>query len=305
MQFIKKVFGETKYPNLPFRIFIALVAAIFICAQSNKRTFLEFLVMPQYYIALFCSVLIAMLLIEIIHWQNYLLDKYLKWRENPISRTAALVAFGWFVPIHVAWLAAYIYFDSQEYDIANTGYEQHLYPPIKAFIVLLNVYYNWDLFKKEQPQVQHAYVTASTGSEMIAIEEALDRSALSGAPEHESESPLKAQQEIALIYLESKNTIVLDKKNQLVSDWAYNTIQGSLAALSPDKYLLIGRDVIVCADMIEKIERNKHNIRELVLYLKSPLSRTYIVPKGRVSSMRRFGERNDVAWWDKKKKKFR
>ena len=305
MQFIKKVFGKSKYQNLPFRIFIALIAAIFICAQSNKRTFSEFIVMPEYYIALFSSMLIAFILIEMIHWQNYFLDKHLKWRENPISRTAALVAFGWFVPTQGAWLMAYLYFGSHGYDLADTGYEQHLFPSVKAFIVLLNVYYNWDLLKKEAPQVQHAYVTVRDDSEMITIDDAVELSALSEANESGPELRLKAEQQIALIYLESKNTIVLDKKNQSVSDWAYNTIKGSLAALPSDKYLLIGRDVIVSADMIEKIERSKHNSRELVLHLKSPLSRTYIVPKGRVSNMRRFAERNEVTWWDKKRKKFR
>jgi len=292
MQFINKYFVKSKYQNINLKILVSFIAAVYICAQSNKNTFSQLLLRPEYYVALLTSFIIAFTLIEMIHWQNYFLDKHWKWRENPISRTAILWVFGWLLPTKGAWVMAALYFQHYGYKMEETGYDKHLYGSVKLFIALVNFYYVWDLFKKEPQEIEEA-----VPEPIVTVEDEIPKPV--GVPE---QIVVAKDLPIALIYLENKSIFVLDADNKPIIDWKYNTIISSYEALSPENYLLIGRDAIVRTDVIQTIGRRK---RSLELRVKPPISRTYVVSKGRVASIRKFGELNDVSWWDKKKRKFR
>ena len=280
MQFINKHSVKSKYQDLNVRIIVSIAAAFFICAQSNDKDFSELMLTLTYYIALLVSAVIAFILFEMVHRLNILLDKKLPWKESPIIRTLSQLLFGIVVPAYAAYAMAAVYYDFFDYDIKDTGYEKHLYGPIKGYICLINLYYNWDIFYKKTPQLP-AQTTEPTIKPLYIVETA----------------PL----DIALIYLQDKVIFAMDSKNKLVDDWKYGTIKASLNALPANQYIELGRNLVVRGDIIEAVKRVD---RMLSVKLNDPFEGTYVVSKGRVAAFREFGEQNDVKWWDKKARKF-
>lgn len=245
------------------------------------------------YIALLVSFVIAFLLFWMVHWLSFFLDKKLPWDKSPAFRTIIQITFGIVVPAAAAYLMAAEYYRHYGYDIEETGYRKHLFNPIKGYIFLLNIYYNWNAGYEHSDELP---------GETEPLEETTETSVVPSIEAPDETPDQKPEKDVALIFLKDKFIFVWDANNQSINNWEYDTITASFEALPPGLFLRLGRDVIVRADIIASVKRTG---RSLSVTLHDPFGSTYEVGKAKVAAVREYGEQHDVNWWDKKAKKFR
>lgn len=129
------------YKDLYFRLILSLAAAHILVAFGEKHSLSELLLMPEYYISVLGSFLIAFILVSTVRWLNIKLDQRVDWMEQPLHRTGLQILLVVMVPGILAFLLAAIYFKLQGINILNTVYLRWDFPLILLMLVLLNVYY--------------------------------------------------------------------------------------------------------------------------------------------------------------------
>ena len=105
---------------------------------------------------------------------------------------------------------------------------------------------------------------------------------------------------VAIIYMKDNCTIALDHSNQFVS-WDYNTLKASMQVLSPDRYFMIRRDMIIDALLIERVLRENGR---LMLKLKEPFNQRFLVSKKRSPAFRIFVSNQNLPYWNNVRKTF-
>jgi hypothetical protein len=130
-----------RYKNFWFRVIASLLAAHFIVLFGVVETFFQLLCDPVYYIALAGSFLIALLLVNYIHFITIRLDKHYDWQVKPIERTALQFFFGFVLTGILAFLLALAYFSTQGVQILKTPYLRFDYPIILVLLFFTNLYY--------------------------------------------------------------------------------------------------------------------------------------------------------------------
>lgn len=268
------------------KLCMSFAAAHIVSSLGQHRSIFELLTLRAYYIALFFSAFIAFLLLEMVALVNELLDDWYPWRYLWGLRLVMQVGMGILVPLIVAFSFAAYYYHLHDHDIFKTGYFPFVFKLIVPYVLVVNLYCNKELIKLPWESVPEPLV--------------LDKQLSADAENLVSTS--EAKTEIGLVYLESRACLAKDVFNQ-DTQWPYNTINGSLRALSNDEYFLAARDLIIRGDLIESVKQDKN--RKLLVMLKPPFSKEYELSRHKNRYLRAFGDKNNMDWWDKERKNFR
>lgn len=131
-----------KYNDRPVRWLIAFAGAAIITQYGNDDGFLSFshVLTPAFLIELGCSVIIALVLVELVALVTRFLDRHFDWRERSVIRTLAQTILGIALPAWIDFQMASFYFGVYDIDIADTVYPDHM-PYIVTLIGFVNIYY--------------------------------------------------------------------------------------------------------------------------------------------------------------------
>jgi Ca2+/Na+ antiporter len=129
------------YRDFYFRLVLSLGAAHAIVVFGEQRSLSQLLLMPEYYISVLGSFLIAFILVSMVRWLTIRLDRNYDWMGKPLQRTALQILLVVVAPGLAAFLLATLYFTLQGISILNTVYLRFDFPVIILMLVLLNAYY--------------------------------------------------------------------------------------------------------------------------------------------------------------------
>lgn len=130
-----------QYKDLYFRLILSLAAAHIIVMFGERHSLSELLLMPEYYISVAASFLIAFTLVSTVRWVTLKLDRRYDWMDEPLQRTGMQILLVVIGPGLLAFLLAAIYFKIQGLNILDTVYLRLDFPVILLMLVMLNLYY--------------------------------------------------------------------------------------------------------------------------------------------------------------------
>lgn len=140
------------YFSALFLLLLPLAATLCIVLPAGDESILNLLQERWFYLPLFGTYCVALLITDIINRVNLLLDKYYPWEQQFTRRLIIQLFSGWLFPSGLAFLVAYLYFSYLGVDIMATLYSRHMFPLIVLLILLMNIlycgyYYAWRLME--------------------------------------------------------------------------------------------------------------------------------------------------------------
>lgn len=121
------------------RVLMALVAAVFLIWMSAKTPFTELIFMKAFYYALVFGFLLAMIIIESVHWINVGLDRYCSWHTYRKLRLVTQILFGIIAVLYVDVLLVKGVYHLIEHDFEKGGFMKNIFPTIIGLVILLNI----------------------------------------------------------------------------------------------------------------------------------------------------------------------
>jgi len=122
-------------------LLLPLLSAHIMVVKGERYSLVEFLQMPEYYIALSASFIIAACLLLSVIGISRLLDKRLPWKEAQWTRLCWQVLLGVLGISILAYGLAAVYFRFRGISIEDTDYLSHDFLPVIEFIMLINFFY--------------------------------------------------------------------------------------------------------------------------------------------------------------------
>jgi len=123
------------------RLLAALLAAYYIIIEGQPGPFYRTVQSYDFLITMVFSSVIAVILIELVHWITVLLDRYLPWQYYLWPRLALQVLLGVLMVIEIDLVLVKFFFRLFRYDFESSGYLVSEFPLVKWMIYLLNIYY--------------------------------------------------------------------------------------------------------------------------------------------------------------------
>jgi len=132
---------KVTYPDPYLRLAACLVASHLLVVYGESRTVFEMMLMPEYYIAVTGSTIIAFVLFSIVRFVTIRLDSNFPWRTRTAERIGMQVFFGLVLPSISAFLLAALYFFIRGGNILETTYLRYDFQVVIMQLLLINVYY--------------------------------------------------------------------------------------------------------------------------------------------------------------------
>jgi len=133
--------SSVKYNNKKFRITVAFAASVIIIIFGTRFDVYRALTTPGFYFVLAMSFVIALLLVQFVHYVTIRLDKDYDWRTKLPERIVAQLLFGVLIPLLIDMAVYYVYFAMIGQSIFENGYFHIDIPFIALLLLLLNFYY--------------------------------------------------------------------------------------------------------------------------------------------------------------------
>lgn len=225
-----------RYNDVWFRVLIALVSAHFIITFNEKDSLLDLFKLKAYYMALGLNAIIAAVIIEYIAFVTRKHDRRFPWLRFPKKRLVLLVIEGILVPLGLSIALALIYWGIYGIGMGDTVYWSEYFPIIVLMVLLLNAYY----FIR--------FVIANTKL-MIQLSKRR-QSSLSNQPSLSTQSNSPAADFDLLVGTHDSRLAFTLEGETIV--WP-GTLEDTIASLPAKDYVMVNRNVIISADMIEKV----------------------------------------------------
>lgn len=275
------------YPTLQFRTFVALLVSVFITYFGAKTSFFNALLIPSFYYSVGGSFIIAVILINWVHYSVRVSDKKLQNFPVVLRKAISHGFFGFLLPCIIAYLLATLYFYVFGLDIRKTDYQRLDYPVIAGMLFLLNFYYFvCFLTGKDDEDNLNPNQTEATSGCKTAIE----------VQHHGEILELDAASEVACFFHTSELY-----KLKMFSGEVY-TIKKSLkeieSSYSKTQFFKVSRNLIINFKAFEKYTQ-KRGDRALTIYLhrglindQDPLNeKMFLLDKNKVSDFKKWIDR--------------
>jgi len=182
------------------------------------------------------------------------------------------------------------YFKSFGIHISDTAYFKRYVIPISGFILLINLYYNFNSKSKltiAEPAVEEV------GDPEVKIETEIVLT------EHMDGKEAKicdytSITETVYISIVNKKLYAIDKNGDAV-DWTESLVN-SIAALPKDEFFQICRNIIIHRSIIDKITTD-NDTKEVTVMLKKPFKHNILLPKAAVMAFKIWCTKNTEIRW--------
>ncbi|TRW21946.1 LytTR family transcriptional regulator [Flavobacterium zepuense] len=132
---------EIKYNDGYFRLVLAAIAAHIIVMYNVEKGFFEALFTLSYIRGFIGSWVIALLLIQYVHFVTLRLDKKYDWHDNTLLRFLWQTLLAFAAPAFLAFLLAAMFFWIFDRNIFHTSYLSQDYTLVIFMILVINIYY--------------------------------------------------------------------------------------------------------------------------------------------------------------------
>lgn len=161
---------KVDYKDLYLRLAACLAASHIIVIYGEPKSVFEIMLLPEYYIALLGSTLIAFILFSIVRFITVKLDRTYSWKERTAERIGMQSFFGLIVPSFCAFLLASFYFYIRGGNILKTTYLRYDFQVVIMQLLLINIYYVAYYFYQQWAYVEKAVATLVTPNTIAAQE---------------------------------------------------------------------------------------------------------------------------------------
>lgn len=262
-------FFRIKYTGLLTRLSLAIVSSHLIVSYQEEETFLELLVLPEYYKALGGSIIIATFIIEPIYQINHWLDKRYVWVKSVGRRLKRQILLCFLLPLTIAFTGAAIYFKVNHIHIGNTDYFIK-YPFIIAMMILvLNaLYIGLDLYKQNKWFYEWKRKIGHRSNAIL-----LEKSKMAQVPD------------AVLFFSRDRNYFYVDENGEELV-WGRGVTE-TYRLLSQSDYFLANRTDIVRRDNILQVKSATSHRKKLIL--KVPTGRSILTSQSKTPAF--------LLWW--------
>lgn len=132
---------KVSYSDLYLRLAACLAASHIIVVYGESRSVFEIMLVPEYYIAVIGSTIIAFILFSIVRFITIRLDLIFPWRSRTTERIGMQFFFGFVLPSFCAFLLAAFYFYIRGGNILKTTYLRYDFQVVMMQLLLINIYY--------------------------------------------------------------------------------------------------------------------------------------------------------------------
>ncbi len=133
--------SRPRYFSYYQRLLAALLAAYYIIIEGQPGPFYRTVQSYDFLITMVVSFVIAVILIEMVHWITVLLDRYFPWQHYLWPRLALQLLFGVLMVIELDLILVKFFFRLFRYDFESSRYLVSEFPLVKWMIYILNIYY--------------------------------------------------------------------------------------------------------------------------------------------------------------------
>ena len=152
---------KVDYKDLYLRLAACLAASHIIVIYGEPKSVFEIMLLPEYYIALLGSTLIAFVLFSIVRFITIKLDRTFSWKERTAERIGMQSFFGLIVPSFCAFFLASFYFYIRGGNILQTTYLQYDFQVVIMQLLLINIYYVAFYFYQQWSHVEKTITALS------------------------------------------------------------------------------------------------------------------------------------------------
>jgi DNA-binding LytR/AlgR family response regulator len=132
---------QVAYKDLYARLLITLFGAHYIVSFGEPESFFELLFIWDYIRSLLYSWAIAFIIVSLIRWITWKLDRKYEWQQKPVVRLLLQFLFGIITLSLIAFLLAAVYFALHQKNILKTEYLAFDFPVILLMLMITNLYY--------------------------------------------------------------------------------------------------------------------------------------------------------------------
>ncbi len=133
--------GPVNYNNCKLRIGAAFVSGLYMLIHATKFDVYRAITSPRFYFVLAISCVVALILIEYVHYMTKKLDHRYGWRSQLSTRIIWQTIYGIIIPGILDLFLIGIYFHFLGENILDNGYFQIDFPMVIIFLLILNGYY--------------------------------------------------------------------------------------------------------------------------------------------------------------------
>lgn len=121
------------------RVSFALIATAFLINASSATPFLELLFLKRFYFSMVFGFVLAIIIIEAVHWTNLLLDKICDWQVHRNKRLVLQLLFGVIAILYLdVWLVKGVYY-LLGHDFYKGNFMQKIFPINVILVLFLHV----------------------------------------------------------------------------------------------------------------------------------------------------------------------
>lgn len=132
---------KVRYHDRWFRISAAVVSAHIIVGYGEPETTFQLFTLPQYYPAMIVSFLIALLMVEMVHYFTGRLDNIVPWERSLLHRAWLQSVYCILLPLIVDCAVIEIYYRANGTNLFAEGHFKYNFLIIVLLVALLNAYY--------------------------------------------------------------------------------------------------------------------------------------------------------------------
>lgn len=122
------------------KIVAGLLAAHFIVVNDQEETLIQLICQAEYYYAMASSFIMAIIIIELISFANYYLDRKFDWSKVPYLRAKWQLVLGVVLPMLLLYVMVAIYFNANGYAMDETVYMDSYFYFDLVMVLLWNCY---------------------------------------------------------------------------------------------------------------------------------------------------------------------
>lgn len=121
------------------RVLMALFAAVFLIWMSAKTPFTELIFLKAFYYALIFGFVLAMIIMESVHWVTVGLDRCCTWHAHPKLRLVAQTLIGVVGVLYLDVLLVKEIYNLLEHSFDRSGFMENIFPTVIVLVILLNI----------------------------------------------------------------------------------------------------------------------------------------------------------------------
>ncbi len=250
---------EKTYPKKAF-LPLTLGAALAVLFYVENIDYRVDFVNPYFYIALMVSVAIAALMIFIVYQVTLKLDVKYSWRAHLNLRLLFQMLFGLLLPLSIAFLFMFLYFNYFLINIFDTIWLSKYFPAISVLLMLFNLFFTvyWLLIMEPTSPALLAKIIKEVSLELkheptaqTVLDQPLGLMGEHSLTGHQQPSYHQLWPTIACIFCLDKHYFCINFTGELLI-WPHN-ITNSLALLPPHQFVQLSRCYLINLNAIKAV----------------------------------------------------